>query len=91
MSFTARLFQGNFDSHLKTVCEMTEVGETVARVDTLIKEAAAFQKLCTVSSLNQLKLTRHEYHEAGVGTSALNLNPKITCCVRGSLWFPSIL
>ncbi|KAJ4435473.1 hypothetical protein ANN_18089 [Periplaneta americana] len=38
--------QGNFDSHLKTVCEMTEIGETVARVDTLIREATAFQKLC---------------------------------------------
>lgn len=43
------LFQSNFDCHLKTVCEMTEVGETVARVDTLIREGTAFQKLCTVS------------------------------------------
>ncbi|PNF24765.1 Guanine nucleotide exchange factor DBS [Cryptotermes secundus] len=38
--------QSNFDCHLKSVCEMTEVGETVARVDTLIKEATALQKLC---------------------------------------------
>jgi hypothetical protein len=30
---------------------MTEVGETVARVDVLIKEASAFQKLCMVSSV----------------------------------------
>jgi hypothetical protein len=30
---------------------MTEVGETVARVDILIKEASAFQKLCMVSSV----------------------------------------
>lgn len=61
MSFTTSLFQGNFDSHLKTVCEMTEIGETVARVDTLIKEAAAFQKLCTVSSFNYCKLIRCIY------------------------------
>lgn len=38
--------QSNFDCYLKRVCEMTEVGETVARVDTLIKEATALQKLC---------------------------------------------
>ncbi|KAK7866805.1 hypothetical protein R5R35_005239 [Gryllus longicercus] len=38
--------QANFDSHLKTVCEMTEVGETSARVDTLLRETTTFQKLC---------------------------------------------
>nr|CAD7613631.1 unnamed protein product [Timema genevievae] len=38
--------QSNFDCHLKTICEMTEVGETVARVDTLLREMKAFQKIC---------------------------------------------
>lgn len=36
------------DKHLKSVSEMTEVGETVDRVDTLIKELITFQKLCMV-------------------------------------------
>jgi hypothetical protein len=63
-----RELQSNFDSHLKTVCEMTEVGETVARVDMLIKEASAFQKLCMhdieraeelISTGQQLLHSRH--------------------------------
>lgn len=43
--------KANFDCHLKVVCEMEEVGDSVARVDTLIKEAVTFQKLCGVSRL----------------------------------------
>lgn len=39
-------FQTNFDSHLKAVAEMTEIGETVSRVDTLIWETKTFQKIC---------------------------------------------
>uniref|UniRef100_A0A1B6D890 DH domain-containing protein n=1 Tax=Clastoptera arizonana TaxID=38151 RepID=A0A1B6D890_9HEMI len=42
-----KIIQGNLDVYLKTVSEMTEVGETVERVDTLIKEFVTFQKLCT--------------------------------------------
>lgn len=38
--------QINFDGHLKIVSEMTEIGETVLRVDTLIKETKLFQTLC---------------------------------------------
>ncbi|XP_055702828.1 guanine nucleotide exchange factor DBS isoform X3 [Phlebotomus papatasi] len=41
-----RELQINFDSHLKTVSEMTEIGETVQRADTLVKETKTFQKLC---------------------------------------------
>lgn len=40
--------QINFDSHLKIVSEMTEIGETVERVDALIIETKRFQKLCDV-------------------------------------------
>lgn len=36
----------NFDGHLKTISEMTEIGETVDRVDTLIKETKIFHSLC---------------------------------------------
>ncbi|XP_031630381.1 guanine nucleotide exchange factor DBS isoform X3 [Contarinia nasturtii] len=43
-----RELQINFDSHLKIVSEMTEIGETVERVDTLIKDTKRFQKLCDV-------------------------------------------
>lgn len=42
------VLQINFDSHLKIVSEMTEIGETVERVDALIKETKRFQKLCDV-------------------------------------------
>lgn len=40
--------QTNFDGHLNTVSEMTEIGETVQRVDTLLWETKAFQKLCDI-------------------------------------------
>lgn len=43
-----RELQINFDSHLRIVSEMTEVGETVNRVDQLIKETSTFEKLCLV-------------------------------------------
>ncbi|KAG7310761.1 hypothetical protein JYU34_003572 [Plutella xylostella] len=38
--------QATLDSHLKTACDMTEVGETAGRVENLIKEANDFEKLC---------------------------------------------
>lgn len=31
---------------MKTACDMTEVGETASRVDALIKEINAFEKIC---------------------------------------------
>ncbi|KAL0268315.1 UNVERIFIED_CONTAM: hypothetical protein PYX00_010309 [Menopon gallinae] len=37
-----------FEHHLKTVGDMIEIGETVGRVDTLIKEANTFQKLSLI-------------------------------------------
>ncbi|XP_065166036.1 guanine nucleotide exchange factor DBS-like isoform X2 [Atheta coriaria] len=43
-----RELQINFDSHMKTVSEMCEIGETVTRVETLLKETQSFQKLCSV-------------------------------------------
>lgn len=42
------VLQINFDSHLKVVSEMTEIGETVDRVDSLIKDIKRFQKLCDI-------------------------------------------
>lgn len=42
-----RELQVNFNCHFKTVSEMTEVGDTISRVETLIKETASFQKLCS--------------------------------------------
>lgn len=41
-----RELQVNFDLALKTASDMTELGETVARVDTLIKETTVFEKIC---------------------------------------------
>jgi hypothetical protein len=64
------MFQSNFDFHLKKACEMTEVGETVARVDTLIKEATVFQKLCMVSSFILLRFIRHMIEYCGAGMRA---------------------
>lgn len=39
-------FQSNFENHLRTLSEMIYDGNTVARVDNLIKEAKLFHKLC---------------------------------------------
>ncbi|XP_049873150.1 guanine nucleotide exchange factor DBS-like isoform X2 [Pectinophora gossypiella] len=38
--------QATLDGHLKTACDMTEVGETASRVENLIQEAGDFEKLC---------------------------------------------
>ncbi|XP_062552792.1 guanine nucleotide exchange factor DBS isoform X3 [Armigeres subalbatus] len=43
-----RELQANFDRHLKTVTDMTEIGETVDRMDQLIKETKEFQLGCAV-------------------------------------------
>lgn len=48
LPFLLLICQINFDSHLKIVSEMTEIGETVERVDALLKETKRFQKLCDV-------------------------------------------
>lgn len=40
------MFQSNFDCHLKTISEMTEIGDSVDRVDTLLKETKTFHSLC---------------------------------------------
>ncbi|XP_065368625.1 guanine nucleotide exchange factor DBS isoform X3 [Calliphora vicina] len=41
-----RELQFSFDARLKTVSEMTEIGESVERVDSLIVETQDFQTLC---------------------------------------------
>ncbi|XP_012551107.1 guanine nucleotide exchange factor DBS isoform X2 [Bombyx mori] len=38
--------QATLDHHLKAACDMTEVGETASRVESLIQEAHNFEKLC---------------------------------------------
>lgn len=38
--------QATLDGHLKTACDMTEVGETASRVESLLEEANDFEKLC---------------------------------------------
>lgn len=43
-----RELQINFNSHLKVVNDMTEVGESINRIDSLIKELITFEKLCLV-------------------------------------------
>jgi hypothetical protein len=43
-----RELQINFNSHLKVVSDMAEVKESVNRIDGLIKEIIAFEKLCLV-------------------------------------------
>lgn len=40
------LFQINFDAHLNTISNMTEIGETAERVEALIKETKRFQQEC---------------------------------------------
>ncbi|XP_046672964.1 guanine nucleotide exchange factor DBS-like isoform X2 [Homalodisca vitripennis] len=66
-----KAIQCALDRHLKTVSELTEVGETVDRVDTLIRDLVAFQKLCVseveraeelVSSGERMLRGRHYLH-----------------------------
>ncbi|KAI8438172.1 hypothetical protein MSG28_010793 [Choristoneura fumiferana] len=38
--------QATLDNHLKAACDMTEVGETASRVESLIQDANDFEKLC---------------------------------------------
>ncbi|XP_014297306.1 guanine nucleotide exchange factor DBS isoform X2 [Microplitis demolitor] len=41
-----RELQASLDQHLKTVDDMTEVGETQVRVDQLIRDTSTFQRIC---------------------------------------------
>ncbi|XP_058836387.1 guanine nucleotide exchange factor DBS isoform X3 [Topomyia yanbarensis] len=43
-----RELQGNFDRHQAAVSDMTEIGETVERMDQLIKDTKEYQQHCTV-------------------------------------------
>lgn len=43
-----RELQAILDQHLKTIEEMTEVGETQARVEQLVCDTSAFQRICRV-------------------------------------------
>lgn len=43
-----RELQVNFNAHLKVVQDMTEIGETISRINNLFKEVTAFEKLCLV-------------------------------------------
>ena len=43
-----RELQARLDQHLKTVEDMTEVGETQIRVDQLLRDTSSFQRICRV-------------------------------------------
>ncbi|XP_055603319.1 guanine nucleotide exchange factor DBS isoform X3 [Uranotaenia lowii] len=43
-----RELQANFDRHQSAVADMTEIGETVERMDALIRETKEFQQACAV-------------------------------------------
>ncbi|XP_015181196.1 PREDICTED: guanine nucleotide exchange factor DBS-like isoform X2 [Polistes dominula] len=64
-----RELQATLDQHLKTVEEMTEVGETQARVEQLLCDTSAFQRICrgdidraeeVISAGQQLLSGRHQ-------------------------------
>lgn len=42
------LFQSKFDNYLKVLSEMTEIGDSVKRMDQLIEEINAFEESCEV-------------------------------------------
>lgn len=63
-----RELQLNFNLHSKTIAELTVFGDSTSRIDILIQEALAFEKLClvdidraeeVVSSAQQLLKTRN--------------------------------
>lgn len=43
-----RELQINFNNHLKIMVDMVEIGDCLTRIDCLIKDTAAFEKLCLV-------------------------------------------
>jgi len=55
-----RELQATLDQHLKTAEEMTEVGETQARVEQLLHDTSAFQRICRVCNflLNSIKFNK---------------------------------
>ncbi|XP_014229850.1 guanine nucleotide exchange factor DBS-like isoform X2 [Trichogramma pretiosum] len=64
-----RELQASLDQHLKTLDDMNEVGETRARVDQLIRDTTAFQRVCrgdldraeeVISAGQQLLSDRHQ-------------------------------
>ncbi|XP_011866012.1 PREDICTED: guanine nucleotide exchange factor DBS-like isoform X1 [Vollenhovia emeryi] len=64
-----RELQATLDQHLKTAEEMTEVGETQARVEQLLHDTTAFQRICrgdidraeeVISAGQQLLSGRHQ-------------------------------
>ncbi|XP_019765330.1 guanine nucleotide exchange factor DBS isoform X4 [Dendroctonus ponderosae] len=68
-----RELQANFDLALRTVSDMSEFGETVARVDTLIKETNAFEKICQ---------TDIQRAEEAVSSGQLLMRTKNTCPIE---------
>ncbi|KAF3425324.1 hypothetical protein E2986_10977 [Frieseomelitta varia] len=64
-----RELQATLDQHLKTIEEMTEVGETQARIEQLLCDTSAFQRICrgdieraeeVISAGQQLLSGRHQ-------------------------------
>jgi hypothetical protein len=41
-----KIFQSKFDKHLRDLNEMTEIGDTVVRIDQLIQETELFKQSC---------------------------------------------
>lgn len=46
-----RELQATLDQHLKTAEDMTEVGETQARVEQLLHDTSTFQRICRVRGI----------------------------------------
>ncbi|XP_046621316.1 guanine nucleotide exchange factor DBS-like isoform X1 [Neodiprion virginianus] len=64
-----RELQANLDQHMKTVGDMTEVGETQSRVNQLLRDTSTFQRICrgdidraeeVISAGQQLLSGRHQ-------------------------------
>lgn len=47
-----RELQSSLDQHIKAIDDMTEVGETQNRIDQLLRDTSAFQRICKVSFTN---------------------------------------
>ncbi|KAF5296920.1 hypothetical protein FQA39_LY12277 [Lamprigera yunnana] len=84
-----RELQVNFNSYLKTASEMLEIGDDISRVETLMKETTAFQKLCSVdierteeviSSGEQLLKIKHSFPNECIKPKCNEL-----ICIRDSL------
>ncbi|CAG9816753.1 unnamed protein product [Phaedon cochleariae] len=78
-----RELQVNFESNIKTITEMSEVGESVEKLDNLLKQAKAFQKLCSTDTDRAEEVISSGQHLISINSCPIEcVQPKCTELIR---------